>query len=222
MAITQITADVIADGTVVAAEIADNAITLAKMAGGTDGNIISYDASGDPVAIATGNDGQVLTSTGAGSPPAFEAAAGGLPSVGCQATLSAAQDIVTGTWTKINLNTEGWDFGSDYDSSTNYRFTAPSAGKYIVSMYLSWNESMADTDNLRAAIYFNGVQNWPSQQFLSAGNVPAEVHTFIVSLASSKYLEMWVYHDNGSNRELRSGDAGTRGCHFVVQQLSEA
>jgi hypothetical protein len=42
------------------------------MAGGTDGNIISYDASGDPVAIATGSDGQVLTSTGAGSPPAFE------------------------------------------------------------------------------------------------------------------------------------------------------
>ena len=42
------------------------------MASGTDGNIISYDASGNPVAIATGSDGQVLTSTGAGSPPAFE------------------------------------------------------------------------------------------------------------------------------------------------------
>ena len=57
----------------VTASIVDNAITLAKMAGGTDGNIISYDASGNPVAIATGSDGQVLTSTGAGSPPAFEA-----------------------------------------------------------------------------------------------------------------------------------------------------
>ena len=57
--------------------IADNAITLAKMASGTDGNIISYDASGNPVAIATGSDGQVLTSTGAGSPPAFETPAGG-------------------------------------------------------------------------------------------------------------------------------------------------
>jgi len=57
--------------------IADDAVTLAKMASGTDGNIISYDASGNPVAIATGSDGQVLTSTGAGSPPAFEAAAGG-------------------------------------------------------------------------------------------------------------------------------------------------
>jgi hypothetical protein len=59
------------------AYIADDAITLAKMASGTDGNIISYDASGNPVAIATGSDGQVLTSTGAGSPPAFEDAGGG-------------------------------------------------------------------------------------------------------------------------------------------------
>ena len=53
--------------------MADDAIGLAEMASGTDGNIISYDASGNPVAIATGSDGQVLTSTGAGSPPAFEA-----------------------------------------------------------------------------------------------------------------------------------------------------
>ena len=61
-----------ADGTVATAKIADDAVTLAKMAPGTDGNIISYDASGNPVAIATGSDGQVLTSAGAGAPPAFE------------------------------------------------------------------------------------------------------------------------------------------------------
>jgi hypothetical protein len=65
------------DGSIDTAHIADNQITLAKLAGGTDGNIISYDASGDPVAIATGNDGQVLTSAGAGAPPAFEAIPGG-------------------------------------------------------------------------------------------------------------------------------------------------
>ena len=65
------------DGSIDTAHIADNQITLDKLAGGTDGNIISYDASGDPVAIATGNDGQVLTSAGAGAPPAFEDAAGG-------------------------------------------------------------------------------------------------------------------------------------------------
>jgi hypothetical protein len=68
--------------------LADNSVTLAKMASGTDGNIISYDASGDPVAIATGNDGEVLTSAGSGNPPAFGAAAGG-PSQANQAALEA-------------------------------------------------------------------------------------------------------------------------------------
>jgi hypothetical protein len=72
MAVNSVDSDQYVDGSIDTAHIADNQITLAKLAGGTDGNIISYDASGDPVAIATGTDGQVLTSTGAGSPPAFE------------------------------------------------------------------------------------------------------------------------------------------------------
>ena len=60
-------------------DITDGIISLPKLTDGTDGNLISYDASGNPVAVATGNDGQVLTSTGAGSPPAFEAIpAGGI------------------------------------------------------------------------------------------------------------------------------------------------
>jgi hypothetical protein len=65
------------DNSVSTAKIQDDAVTLAKLAAGTDGNIISFDASGNPVAIATGSDGEVLTSAGAGQPPAFEAAAGG-------------------------------------------------------------------------------------------------------------------------------------------------
>ena len=58
-------------------DITDGIISLPKLTDGTDGNLISYDASGNPVAVATGTDGQVLTSTGAGSPPAFEALPGG-------------------------------------------------------------------------------------------------------------------------------------------------
>ena len=68
----------ISDGIISEAKLAADAVSLAKMKAGTDGNIISYDASGNPVAIATGSDGQVLTSAGAGAPPAFEAAAEGL------------------------------------------------------------------------------------------------------------------------------------------------
>ena len=62
---------------VATAEIQDDAVTLAKMASGTDGNLITYDASGNPAAVSTGNSGQVLTSQGAGSVPVFSDAAGG-------------------------------------------------------------------------------------------------------------------------------------------------
>ena len=60
-----------------AVTIKDDAITLAKMASGTDGNIISFDTSGNPVAVATGSSGQVLTSAGAGAVPSFQTPAGG-------------------------------------------------------------------------------------------------------------------------------------------------
>ena len=88
----------IKDGGVVEAEIADNAVTLAKMAGGTDGVIITYDASGNPVHVGPGSDGQVLTSTGAGSPPAFEDAAGGgsLSLVGTSAASASSTLEITG------------------------------------------------------------------------------------------------------------------------------
>jgi hypothetical protein len=64
-------------GQVATAMIADDAVTLAKLAPGTDGNIITYDASGNPAHVATGSSGQVLTSQGAGAAPVFAAAAAG-------------------------------------------------------------------------------------------------------------------------------------------------
>ena len=49
----------IASGVLSNAAVADNAITLAKMAGGTDGNLITYDASGDPAYVTTGTSGSI-------------------------------------------------------------------------------------------------------------------------------------------------------------------
>jgi collagen type VII alpha len=59
------------------AGLVDDAVTLAKMASGTAGNLITYDASGNPAAVATGTATHVLTSNGAGLAPTFQAAAGG-------------------------------------------------------------------------------------------------------------------------------------------------
>ena len=74
-------------------------IALNQMATGTDGNIISYDASGNPVAVATGSAGQVLTSAGAGAPPTFADAGGGLTLIKTQTVSSnvSSVDFVNGT-----------------------------------------------------------------------------------------------------------------------------
>jgi len=82
----------IADGIISEAKMANDAISLTELKAGTDGEIISWDASGNPVAVGVGSDGQVLTSTGAGSPPAFEA---GNPSL----LYSTASTVDTGTLT---------------------------------------------------------------------------------------------------------------------------
>ena len=53
------------NGTAIATDyIADNAVTLAKMAGLARGKIIYGDSNGDPAALALGSNGQVLTTDG--------------------------------------------------------------------------------------------------------------------------------------------------------------
>ena len=58
------------------AGLVDDAVTLAKRAAGTAGNLITFDASGNPAAVATGTAGQVLTSNGAGAAPTMQASGG--------------------------------------------------------------------------------------------------------------------------------------------------
>jgi hypothetical protein len=93
------------------AGLVDDAVTLAKMASGTAGNLITYDASGNPAAVATGTATHVLTSNGAGAAPTFQAAAGGgltnftetLLTAAPNATVNAARIAVTGGTTNTDL-----------------------------------------------------------------------------------------------------------------------
>ena len=92
----------IADDTVAEANMANDAISLAELKAGTDGQVITYDASGNPTAVGPGNDGQVLTSTGAGSPPAFE----DLPTSGATINNATENELVTVASTTTQLDAE--------------------------------------------------------------------------------------------------------------------
>jgi len=144
------------DATVSTAKIVDNAITLAKMASGTDGNIISYDTSGNPVAVATGNDGQVLTSAGAGAVPTFETLPVGGITMADQWRLSAATTFSSGASNKISSNWERTDttgygtIGSAMSQSSG-TFTFPTTGIYLI-MYKINGKSTSSSNNR----YVNG------------------------------------------------------------------
>ena len=114
-----VTTSKLGDNSVTAAKIQDNAVTLAKMAGGTDGNLITYDASGDPAYVATGAATNILTSNGAGAAPTFQAAAAGGLTQAQQWRVSADFSVSTGeqdvyqNWEKPSASEFPGSIGSD-------------------------------------------------------------------------------------------------------------
>ena len=64
------------------------------------------------------------------------------------------QTSITGI-DKIEWTTEEFDTNSDFDNSTNYRFTPTIAGKYFLSSYLIF-QSAIDGDGITMFLYKNG------------------------------------------------------------------
>ena len=172
----------------------DNAVTLAKMAGGTDGQIITYDASGDPVAVGPGTDGQVLTSTGAGSPPAFEA----IPAAGAALTGSTNNTITTVTGSnaiqgEANLTFDGSQLG--VGSSANYGTIGTAAAFQVQGTNTGSNTSInivnAATSNASSTCDVNAWQDYRLSTRIISGRENASNWTSSSSAAAS-YLAFYT------------------------------
>jgi len=181
-------------------DITDSIISLPKLTDGTDGNLISYDASGNPVAVATGTDGQVLTSTGAGSPPVFEDAGGGTNTPLFRATVSGTQTVPNATNTKIDFNTEVYDPQSTYDTS-NKRFTPAVAGYYFIGAKIR-TAINNDFGYFSVKIYKNG----SSISVINNSHWDTEsVEVSIIDLADADdYYEIFTYHNKGTAENYSS------------------
>src|SRR5210317_500046 len=62
------------------------------------------------------------------------------------------QSIPNNTFTKCAFNAEYWDTASEFDSSTNYRWTAGTAGKYVIGTNIII-DNLADGASLLVSIY---------------------------------------------------------------------
>jgi len=75
--LTALNATEVTSGTLPIARVADNAVTLAKLEDGTQGDVLYYGASGAPTRLGFGTSGDFLKTQGTGANPVWASAGGG-------------------------------------------------------------------------------------------------------------------------------------------------
>ena len=114
------------------------------------------------------------------------------------AHLGSNQQISAGSTTKIAFNVEKYDTGSNYDNSTNYRFTIPSAGKY----FFYFNVTMSNMVNDRVIAYFrkngNSAALGRQESYSNVSGADVGVNgSFSDDFSANDYME--VYVDGGQS-----------------------
>lgn len=118
---------------------------------------------------------------------------------------SAQTGIVRLTFTKLTLNNELADQNSNFDSSTNYRFTPTIAGKYFCVANVLF-DSITDQNAVLISLYKNGSNLLQAINLAAATtNVPASISAIIDMNGSTDYIEVYVYHTDSSNRSTVAG-----------------
>lgn len=119
------------------------------------------------------------------------------------------QTLTNVTTTKIQLDSELYDYGNLFDSSTNYRYTPDISGVYIFVASTIIN-SGTDGQYTICQIQKNGsaVAQTGFRQG-SAGDCGAVVLCTAYLNGSTDYVEFYVYQDSGSNKDVGGGDEVT-------------
>jgi len=104
---------------------------------------------------------------------------------------STNQTPTTNTWTKIQLNTEEFDTNSNFDSTTNYRFTPTVAGYYEVS-------ALIDVGGTGVSFVLGGIyKNGGLAKYIGGQTTTTEAYInggYLISMnGSTDYLELYVY-----------------------------
>ena len=118
----------------------------------------------------------------------------------------ASYNTPVSSWTTVAFNTVGWDVGSNYNGS-NYRFTAPVAGKYLITWMLQL-ENTNEPTWIYAYPIVNGSRsvNRSKGKSFSDFKVTPGYHTengaWIMNLAANDYVTFDI-HTNGASKDLK-------------------
>jgi len=180
-------------------------IDIADLANGTDGELITWDASGAPAAVAVGTVSYPLVSGGAGVAPTFAVlpiAGGGtgvtaLPAM--LANVTSTQAVSSAVFTKIAFATVSIDTESDYDNTT-YLFTPSIAGVYMVVATVMF-DAASDQMQVIARVAKNTVpiaDNITGASGTSQAGI--SVGTVVSMNGTTDYIEVQGYQNSGVSK----------------------
>ena len=162
--------------------------------------------------LADGGDNAILTSNGSGTVTINNAALKNTPLVSVYA--SADTSLSDNSFVKVPFNTETFDTGSDFDSSTNYRFVAPSTAYYLISTQVGIQSNSDDgLYSQQSYIAKNGAEYIQKAQ--NFGNARVRHHydsiTVIAYLTASDYIEVFTRADwaSASSSNIYGGSKNT-------------
>lgn len=129
------------------------------------------------------------------------------------------QSIPNATFTKLQINTKEFDTNSNFDATTNYRFTPTVAGYYQIS----GNTALATTGaaGLMVNIFKNGSRfKDGSQSGSSSGSgYEASVSALVYLNGSTDYVELYMYQASGGS--LNTSPA-VFSCYFQAAMIRSA
>jgi hypothetical protein len=127
--------------------------------------------------------------------------------------------LTINTWTKVVLDNELFDTGNNFDSTTNYRFTAPVAGFYQLSAQVGIGS--AGLTSLKAgggALYKNGsVLAYGAQTIGSSdgAGLPRSQINILIQLAATDYIELYAVCTE-AGRSIDGSSSATYFTGFLV------
>lgn len=136
----------------------------------------------------------------------------------CKVTLDGNQSLTGGSEAKLEFDSEDWDTGGDFDATTNYRFTAPRAGKYLICFDVRFTDDIDANDRLRIAIKKNvgATVVAHAQETPATGNACHIGLATIFDLAASDYLDFYVENADRNCTVLASSEYTWVAIHELV------
>lgn len=132
----------------------------------------------------------------------------------------SAQSISHATFTKLQLNTKVFDTTSDFDNSTNYRFTPSVEGYYLITVN-GFIANLSDGKYAITTIYKNGSEVHRGTQVLQGGvSSSLSVASGLIYMnGSTDYVESYIYHNYGSSRNANADERYNNMTAFLARAV---